>query len=220
MKRNSANKEIINKFYNLVNLNSIENNNNNNLKLFDLYRLIIIYILSNIKKIDDNEINNLKNILTSKYKINIDALEYLLKKVKEQNIFLNSENKKKQNKQGIYNWLTTNINNLMQEEQPSLLGYLIEDLSYINVNNENNSNINYDSDYLTYNLYKKGYVNDFNINDENKFDEIIVFICGGGCLSEYEYLDDWLYGKKKKHIIYGCDYLYKQNEFLKELEEL
>ena len=92
LKRNSANKEIINKFYNLVNLNSIENNNNNNnLILFDLYRLIIIYILSNIKKIDDNEIKNLKNLLTSKYKINIDALDYLLKKVKEQNIFLNSE---------------------------------------------------------------------------------------------------------------------------------
>ena len=222
LKRNSVNKEIINKFYNLVNLNSIENNNNNNnnLILFDLYRLIIIYILSNIKKIDDNEINKLKDIITSKYKINIDGLDYLLKKVKEQNIFLNSENKKKQNKQGIYNWLTTNINNLMQEEQPSLLGYLIEDLSYININKENNNNINNDSDYLTYNLYKKGYVNDFNINDENKFDEIIVFICGGGCLSEYEYLDDWLFRKKKKHIIYGCDYLYKQNEFLKELEEL
>ena len=111
----------------------------------------------------------------------------------------------------------------MQEEQPSLLGYLIEDLSKIknnNNNNENNNNINNDSDYLTYNLYKKGYVNDFNINDENKFDEIIVFICGGGCLSEYEYIDDWLNGKKNKHIIYGCDYLYKQNEFLKELEEL
>ena len=123
-KRNYINKDITNKLYGIININNnntINNNNNNNnnsnnnLYYNDLYRLIIIYILCNIKKIDDNEINNLKNILSTKFNLsNIDALNYLLKKVKEQIIFLNSENKKKSNKQGIYNWLTTNISNLMQ----------------------------------------------------------------------------------------------------------
>ena len=70
--------------------------------------------------------------------------------------------------------------------------------------------------YNTYNLYKKSVEKEtFNY----MYNEVIVYVVGGGCLGEFEYIDELL-KKSGKNVMYGCDYLYRPNEFVDDLEQL
>ena len=46
---------------------------------------------------------------------------------------------------------------------------------------------------------------------------VVVYVVGGGSLSEYELMDQ-VSKNIKKQIIYGCDYLYTGSEFVNELK--
>ena len=48
--------------------------------------------------------------------------------------------------------------------------------------------------------------------------DIIIYILGGGCLAEYEYICDKI--GNNVNIYYGCDKLYSPKEFLNEIIEL
>lgn len=53
------------------------------------------------------------------------------------------------------------------------------------------------------------------------FDNVIVFVVGGGCYCEYENLKNYAKSSRsKKNIIYGCTELVNSREFLKELGDL
>lgn len=53
------------------------------------------------------------------------------------------------------------------------------------------------------------------------FDNVIVFVVGGGCYCEYENLKNYAKSSRsKKNIIYGCSELVNSREFLKELGDV
>lgn len=54
---------------------------------------------------------------------------------------------------------------------------------------------------------------------KGKFEEVLVFVVGGGCYAEYQNLMQ--YGKNyKKNILYACTAMHSPSEFLEQLKEL
>ena len=54
---------------------------------------------------------------------------------------------------------------------------------------------------------------------KREFSNIVVFVIGGGCYSEYHDLQN--YGKRtKKNVIYGCTQMCSPQNFLEQLRSL
>ena len=169
----------------------------------DIYRLCLIYYLVNANT------NEVKHTITQ-YVPNENVLNYLKDKVNQ----TYNDNKHKQNTQsnksgGLFTgfkYVMNSFSNLMAVEQPSIAADLVNSLA-------NNKKID---NYNTYNLYKKSVEKEtFNY----MYNEVIVYVVGGGCLGEFEYIDELL-KKSGKNVMYGCDYLYRPTEFVEDLEQL
>ena len=159
----------------------------------DFYRTALIYYLCN-NKITENESNELLNLLPNK-----NAFNYLKKR--------KNEAQSNKNKKSYLDpkWISAFMN-LLSIEQPSISADLINNL----ISNKQVEK------FETYNLYNKCVERetiDYNYTD------VIVFFIGGGCFGEFEYIDEVM-KKNGINIIYGCDYLYKPDEFINDLEDL
>ena len=172
----------------------------------DILRMcIILYLIYGDKKKD--EINNL---LKGNY--SIDFINKIFNFLELKKLDKNSSNPyekkeiennltKKYLKKG-FNFIKTTITKMIKSDEPSIIANIINSI-YSNKNLENFSSMQ-----LNNNIIKE--------NDNIK--NIIIYILGGGCLAEYEYICDKI--GNNVNIYYGCDKLYSPKEFLNEIIEL
>lgn len=167
---------------------------NSDESMLDLYRMIIIYYLCN-QSITLNEENELETILREKCNQNNQLIKYIKGKNSKKASAGSSHSSFFQS--GI-NYVVNSIGSLLTIEQPSIMADLINLLA-----------INKDIlGFNTYNFYKKAM--------ETDYKDVIIFAIGGGCLGEFEYIDGIL-KKNVKNLIYGCDQLYRQVDFMNDL---
>ena len=166
---------------------------------------IILYLIYGDKKKD--EINNL---LKGNY--NQDFINKIFNFLELKKLDKNSSNpyEKKEIENNItkkylkkgFNFIKTTITKMIKSDEPSIISNIIYSI-YSNKNLENFSSMQ-----LNNNIIKE--------NDNIK--NIIIYILGGGCLAEYEYICDKI--GNNVNIYYGCDKLYSPKEFLNEIIEL
>lgn len=203
-KRSFSTRELKQKFYDLITLKSIKISDIN-ISKNDILRLCLMYYLIN-NKVSQEEMNEIEKALKNVQQ-STDALDYL----KQKRAF--EESMKKGNSsvvqesgflQKSVSFFVNRIGSLMNTEQPSITADILTSLA-------NNREV---SNFVSCHALKKG------LDRVNySFNQIIVFMVGGGSLSEYEYVDEVL-SKNGKNVIYGCDYLYRPTEFVQELEKL
>lgn len=180
------------------------NKNINNQAVNDIKRLSIIYFLINpeMKNEEYSEIEqNLKKI-----NADISSLQFF----KSKRDFLKSMsigNQEKENNSVLhkgFSFLYNKIGNYIRETQPSIIADIVNNLC-------SNKEI---PNYVEYNLLTKD-----KKQSGKTYSNIIVFVCGGGSLVEFESLDSFV-RKKNIKLIYGTDTMYSPNEFVSEVERL
>ncbi len=177
-KRNFT-RELKQKFFDIITLKSI-NIKDIAVTKSDILRLCLMYYLIN-NKITQDEINEIEkallNIQQSK-----DALDYLKQKrsfeesMKKGNSSSSSQSGFLQNSVSFF---VNKVGSLMNTEQPSITADILTSLS-------NNKEV---TNFVTCHSLKKGFDKD-KLNQT--FSQVIVFMVGGGSLSEYEYVDEVL----------------------------
>ena len=172
----------------------------------DILRMcIILYLIYGDKKKD--EINNL---LKGNY--STDFINKIFNFLELKKLDKNSSNPyekkeiennltKKYLKKG-FNFIKTTITKMIKSDEPSIIANIINSI-YSNKNLENFSSMQ---------------LNNTIIKENDNIKNIIVYILGGGCLAEYEYICDKI--GNNVNIYYGCDKLYSPKEFLNEIIEL
>lgn len=191
-KRNNITNDIKNKFVSIIK----EFSSNEGMKI-DLSRVCLIYLLCN-NNVSQSELSLISQVLPN------DLASNFIKMRKTQSVTKN------QPQSGYIhsglNFFMNSITNLMNVDQPSISADIVNSLTS-NVKKPN---------FVTYNTYKKAFEKE---NMSFNYSDVIVFMVGGGSLSELEYIEGLL-DKGGKKVIYGCDYLYRPNEFMQDLEEL
>lgn len=185
--RRGLNNEQKKKFFDLIQLKSIKITDINVSKN-DILRLCLMYYLIN-GKITNDEIKEIEKTLAN-YGQSMDSLEYLKqKKAFEDSMKKGSLNNQQDTGKGFlhksFSFITDKFVSLVNSEQPSMVADIINTLA----NNKEEKN-----NFVSYNLLKKGLDK---VN--NTFNQVIVFIVGGGSLAEYEYIDE-LANKNGKHV--------------------
>ena len=172
----------------------------------DILRMcIILYLIYGDKKKD--EINNL---LKGNY--STDFINKIFNFLELKKLDKNSSNPyekkeiennltKKYLKKG-FNFIKTTITKMIKSDEPSIIANIINSI-YSNKNLENFSSMQ---------------LNNTIIKENDNIKNIIIYILGGGCLAEYEYICDKI--GNNVNIYYGCDKLYSPKEFLNEIIEL
>lgn len=180
------------------------NKNNNSHSINDIKRLSIIYYLI-FPEMKNDEYSEIEQSL-KKINADISSLQFL----KSKRDFLKSMSigtQEKENNSVLhkgFSFLYNRIGNYMTETQPSLIADIINNIC-------SNKEI---SNYVEYNLVTKD-----KRNSGKTYNNIIVFVCGGGSLVEFESLDSYV-KKKNIKLIYGTDTMYSPNEFVNEIEKL
>jgi len=158
----------------------------------DCLRIILMYYLIN-NKLSIEELSKIENLFVE-YGIKRDSFDFLKQKKEFDDSVKKDEKEKETETGGFFNYfadksknLLRNVSSLMSSVQPSIVADLVNSLSTKKeVNN-----------FVTYNLLKKSIDNNINTN----FEQVIVFMVGGGSLAEYEYVDQLLL-QNKKNVIY------------------
>lgn len=201
--KRSMNDELKKRFWEIF--ERVKSNKNiNNQAVNDIKRLSIIYFLINpeMKNEEYSEIEqNLKKI-----NADISSLQFF----KSKRDFLKSMsigNQEKENNSVLhkgFSFLYNKIGNYIRETQPSIIADIVNNLC-------SNKEI---PNYVEYNLLTKD-----KKQSGKTYSNIIVFVCGGGSLVEFESLDSFV-RKKNIKLIYGTDTMYSPNEFVNEVERL
>jgi len=184
-----SSKETYKKLVDILGLKSTNTNYKN-----DCLRLILIYYLIQ-NKASNEELNNIENLF-NEYGINKNSFEYLKQKKSFEESMKKDNNSNSINEGGnsFFNYfanksknLIKGVSSLMSSEQPSTVADIVNNLS-------SKKNVN---SFSSYNLLKKSI--DDNIN--NNFEQVIVFMVGGGSLAEFEYIDQLLM-QNHKNVYY------------------
>lgn len=206
------NKDLKKKFWDIVNLKGISLKDVSRSKE-DIVRLCLTYYLLN-PKIPSEELEEIEKVLNNLNQ-STSSLDYLKqKRAFEESVKKGSEESSGGSESGFgffqksFTFFVSKVGSLMNTEQPSITADILTSLS-------NNKEV---PNFVSSHAFKKGQ-GKLIPGSTKSFSHIIVFMVGGGSLSEYEYIDDIL-GKNKKQVIYGCDYLYRPTNFLRELEKL
>lgn len=176
LNKRTINNEFKKKFYDIISLKTLKVNDLSTSKI-DILRLCLIYYLIS-QKLSNDEIKEIEKFL-SNIGTNLDSLEYL----KQKRLF--EESMRKGNNtttdsgflQKSFSFFVNRIGSLMNTEQPSMVADISNSLA-------SNKEVN---NFVSYNLLKKG-LDKINSN----FNQVIIFIVGGGSLAEYEYVDELL----------------------------
>ncbi|MCQ2815811.1 MAG: hypothetical protein MJ252_00950 [archaeon] len=195
-KRNNIGYDIKKKYSALI--KSI-NTPSNKIQVEDIYRVCLMYYLTN-KDSNQNDIQEIKNIIP-----NQNALKYLKNKKEQSNKGNSAQSEQKNYWHSGLNFVMNSLNSLMSVEQPSISADIVNSLFF-------NKKVN---GFNTYNTFKKAYEKE----GAYTFSDVIVFVVGGGSFNEFEYIDE-LMKKNDIKTIYGCDYIYRPNEFVEDLEKL
>jgi hypothetical protein len=175
LNKRTITKEIKQKFYDIITLKSIQVQDINESKN-DILRISLMYYLINTK-ITNDEIKEIERALTNIGQ-SLDALEYL----KQKRSFEESMKKGKAIQDSgflskSFSFVVNRLGSLMSIEQPSMVADLLSTLA-------SNKEV---SNFVTCHTLKKG-AEKLNYN----FNQVIVFMVGGGSLVEFEYVDNLL----------------------------
>lgn len=208
-KRNGITNDIKKKFFDLLKFSQIDLKDLNEIKE-DLYRMSLIYLLTN--NISDNDMDIISKKLKN-YNQPKEAFEYFKGKTKKDSSMSKDKlHQSSSSSNSVFSkslkLVMDNLGGFMTVDEPSIGAELINSLSM-------GKEI---SNFVTYDFIKKDVDKDKNAS-LNCYNQIIVFYIGGGCLGEFEYIDELL-KKSNKNVIYGCDYLYRPTEFLDDLQKL
>ena len=111
---------------------------------------------------------------------------------------------KKYLKKGL-NYFVKKVSSLMVTEQPSMIADIVNSLS-------KEKEV---KGFSTYKINEKFY----SVKNSGSYKNVFVFIVGGGSLAEYEYISELL-SRNRLNVIYGCDKLYRPDDFLVEIRKL
>ena len=103
-----------------------------------------------------------------------------------------------------FNFIKNAVNNLTTSYRPSVAMDYLDDLIY-------DKNKNFERFQINENIYTP--------IKSTLYQNIFMFVFGGGSLNEFEYCKDYM-DKYRFNFIYGSDKIYSPNEFLNELNEL
>ena len=179
----SISKESKKQFLDIISLKQL-NVKNIEIHKNDILRLAIIYYLINLT-ITAEEIKEIEKYLTNSG-ISLQALDYF----KQKRSFEESMRKGGSNNETDRSFLQKSISYFVKRittsEQTSIISETVNNLA-------SNKEV---KEYNTYNLIKKG-MDKVNTN----FNQVIVFVIGGGSLAEFEYLDESM-NKNDRTVIY------------------
>ena len=217
--RREINNEINDSINSMIKENSINNNN-----YLDIFRLCLIYILNDKNNANDKFIKGVldKLVLPPPYnsKAIIDYFDIVKNGAKEHNTkeLMDKLNEEQQSntmlrqvggvtknlfKKG-FNFIKNAVNNLTTSYRPSIAMDYLDDLIY-------DKNKDFERFQINENIYTP--------IKSTLYQNIFMFVFGGGSLNEFEYCKDYM-DKYRFNFIYGSDKIYSPNEFLNELNEL
>jgi hypothetical protein len=217
--RREINNEINDSINSMIKENSINKDN-----YLDIFRLCLIYFLNDKNYANDKFIKGVidKLVLPPPYnsKAIIDYFDMVKNGAKEHNTKelmdkLNEEQKsntmlrqvggvtKSLFKKG-FNFIKNAVNNLTTSYRPSVAMDYLDDLIY-------DKNKDFERFQINENIYTP--------IKSTLYQNIFMFVFGGGSLNEFEYCKEYM-DKYRFNLIYGSDKIYSPNEFLNELNEL
>ena len=217
--RREINNEINDSINSMIKENSINNNN-----YLDIFRLCLIYILNDKNNANDKFIKGVldKLVLPPPYnsKAIIDYFDIVKNGAKEHNTkeLMDKLNEEQQSntmlrqvggvtknlfKKG-FNFIKNAVNNLTTSYRPSIAMDYLDDLIY-------DKNKDFERFQINENIYTP--------IKSTLYQNIFMFVFGGGSFNEFEYCKDYM-DKYRFNFIYGSDKIYSPNEFLNELNEL
>lgn len=186
IKRSKQNEETKKQFFEILNEEKFKIDIESNNSKLDLLRLTLIYFLIN-PDIKQDEYNLIESKLTN-LKIDISSLSYLKSKKEFLKGMSLGNNQNNEYSNGMFqkgfSYLVNRIGGIMSETQPSLVSDIVSNLS------SGKEVVN----YVEYNFLTKDKV----VNKGTSFSKVIVYICGGGSLVEYESVDAFLSQKGKQ----------------------
>lgn len=191
LNKRSVTSEYKKKFLDLLKLKSVKLENIQNSKN-DLLRIALMYYLIN-SKMGQEEVQEIESALKNVDQ-KLSALDYLKRKksfedsMKKGNTDIGAESGFFQKSVSFFK---NRIGSLMTNQQVSVVADLAASAS-------SNKEI---PNFVTYNLLKKRQDSKISCN----FNQVIVFMVGGGCLSEFEYLDE-IIKKENKNVISKVDF--------------
>jgi hypothetical protein len=103
-----------------------------------------------------------------------------------------------------FNFIKNAVNNLTTSYRPSVAMDYLDDLIY-------DKNKDFERFQINENIYTP--------IKSTLYQNIFMFVFGGGSLNEFEYCKEYM-DKYRFNLIYGSDKIYSPNEFLNELNEL
>ena len=217
--RREINNEINDSINSMIKENSINKNN-----YLDIFRLCLIYFLNDKNYANDKFIKGVieKLILPPPYnsKAIIDYFDMVKNGAKEHNTkeLMDKLNEEQQSntmlrqvggvtknlfKKG-FNFIKNAVNNLTISYRPSVAMDYLDGLIY-------DKNKDFERFQINENIY--------NPIKSTLYQNIFMFVFGGGSLNEFEYCKEYM-DKYRFNFIYGSDKIYSPNEFLSELNEL
>ena len=217
--RREINNEINDSINSMIKENSINKNN-----YLDIFRLCLIYILNDKNYANDKFIKDVlgKLVLPPPYnsKAIIDYFDMVKNGAKEHNTkeLMDKLNEDQQSntmlrqvggvtknlfKKG-FNFIKNAMNNLTVSYRPSVAMDYLDDLIY-------DKSKDFERFQINENIYTP--------IKSTLYQNIFMFVFGGGSLNEFEYCKEYM-DKYRFNFIYGSDKIYSPNEFLNELNEL
>ena len=183
-------------------------NKENYLDNLRLYLIYYFYYVEDNETFYNNYIKQFENFIEKKKIKNL--LNYIENKKNENGIISNSNDNEKNSlakkyiKKG-FNFFMDKVKNLYTSKDPSITSQLIENI----IKNKNEEEMETQIFFKDLNLY----------TNDQYYENVIIFMIGGGCYSEYEYICNKL-EKYNMNIIYGSDKIYRPNDFLLELNDI
>ena len=183
-------------------------NKENYLDILRLFLIYYFYYVEDNETFYNNFIKQFETFIEKKKLKNL--LNFIENKKNENGIISNSNNEEKNNiakkyiKKG-FNFFIDTVKNLYTSKDPSITSQLIENI----IKNKNVDEIETEIFFKNLNLY----------TEDQYYENVIIFMIGGGSYSEYEYICNKL-ERYNINIIYGSDKIYKPNEFLLELNDI
>jgi hypothetical protein len=169
-------KELKKSFFDIITLKSLTIKDIGEKNKIDILRLCLIYYIVNTK-ITQDEVNEIEKALKN-IGANLAAFNYIQSKRNfEESLKRGNNTQDTGFLQKSFSFVVNRLGSLMTTEQSSVVADLANSL----LSNKEVPN------FVTYNLLKKS-LDKGNYN----FSQVIIFIIGGGSLSEYEFIDDLL----------------------------
>ena len=198
LRKRASNKEISNKLQEIFSKEIKAENVN------DIFRLCLINMLI-CKDVKESDIQNQLGKYYNKSQME-GVIHYLYQTVDRSSNQEEESNSlaKKYLKKGL-NYFVKKVSSLMVTEQPSMIADIVNSLS-------KEKEV---KGFSTYKINEKFY----SVKNSGSYKNVFVFIVGGGSLAEYEYISELL-SRNRLNVIYGCDKLYRPDDFIDEIRKL